>query len=160
MLCKMTRGRLCGPRHNISQYEYVRKHRVASASSAPPNNSAARIEQLLLPSINLVGVKLILRRQLGDRRLVAQPSSATFAFNCASNRRLVFFAHPSAPPRYPGAGSPLAPGPIFGVRYRNGPTGLHRRQFDDASSRRKRRERPTSPLHRVYGDLRPKIERF
>src|SRR6516165_6388610 len=26
-------------------------------------------------------------------------------------------AHPSAPPRYPGADSTLAPGPIFGVRF-------------------------------------------
>ena len=54
----------------------------------PPRRRAAASSRCR--SGDLVGVKLILGRQLGDRCLVRNASSATFAFKAASSRRLVF----------------------------------------------------------------------
>ena len=49
------------------------------------------ILKLLLPGLNLVGMDLVALRKVGDRRLLRKASTAIFAFNPASIRRLVSF---------------------------------------------------------------------
>jgi hypothetical protein len=91
---------------------------VAQVDPCPTGENRGRaVEQLLLPGVDLIGVKLILRGQLGLRNA----SSATFAFNWASSRRLVFSLICLLLLAIPGADSTLAPGPICGVRFSRDP---------------------------------------
>jgi hypothetical protein len=58
-------------------------------------------------------VKLVFRRQLGNRRLVRQRPLARPCLQRGIKLPPCLFASPR---RYPGADSTLAPAPVFGVR--------------------------------------------
>jgi hypothetical protein len=90
------------------------------APSLPPlpeKTTVALSRRLLLPGVDLVGVKLVPRRQLGNHCLVPQCLQGNLRLERGIKPPFCLHAHPSAPSTLSRTDSALTPGPIFGVRF-------------------------------------------